>query len=147
MSHTTAIKTVAITDIQALKQAVAKMKASGVNCELVEKQKPRMYYSNQHGVCDYVLKLPNCKYDVGFDKQEDGSYAPVFDEWAGEVKGQIGCNCPTENSADKAATHIGALMQGYAVEAATNSAINQGYYVESAETDADGNVQLVLGGM
>lgn len=146
MSHTTAIGNVAITDIDALRSTVAKLKAQGINCDLVERQKPRMYYGNQHGVCDYVLRLHDCPYDVGFDKNKDGAYVPVFDEWGNHIAKQIGVtgNFTGDN---KSKAHIGKLMQGYATEAAINAAVAQGYYVEGTEVDAQGNVQLLIGGM
>jgi len=147
MSHTTSIGNVSITDIDALRTAVAKLKEQGINCDLVENEKPRMYYNNQHGKCDYVLKLHDCPYDIGFDKQENGSYVPVFDEWAGHVQKQLGCNCPTDNAEDRSKAHIGKLMQGYATEAAINAATAQGYYVEGTETDEQGNIQLIIGGV
>ncbi len=146
MSHTTHIKSVAITDMAALSAAVEGLKAKGIKCDLVQDQKPRMYFGNQHGKCDYVLKLHDCPYDVGFDKQADGSYVPVFDEWAGNIKKQLGVNMKCDNANDRTLTHIGQLMQGYATEAATNAAIAQGYYVESSEIDAQGNVQLIVQG-
>lgn len=148
MSHTTTIRGVKITDIAALRSAVAELQAQGVNCTLMENTKPRMYYANQHGVCPYVLRLDNSPYDVGFDQQEDGSYVPVFDEWAGKVRGQIGATCPLPNTEEGRAQHaIGRLMQGYAKHAAMNAALAQGYMIESCETDQQGNVQLVLAGM
>lgn len=145
MSHTTQITSVRITDINALESAAEKLRAEGVNCQIVRDQKPRMYYENQHGKCDYVLSLPDSRYDVGFDKQEDGSYVPVYDEWANQIKDQIGAACPVDNEGDRSLCHIGKFMQYYAVDAAINAATAQGYYVESAETDEQGNVQLVIG--
>lgn len=150
MSHTTTLKTVAIKDVAAMRNAVAELRAKGINCELRENVKPRMYYQNQHGVCPYVLALPNCPYDVGFDKQPDGSYAPVFDEWAGHIAGQIGAgaSCPMPNTPEGRAQHaLGQFFQAYAKHATINAATAQGYMVESATVDNKGNVQLVLSGM
>lgn len=148
MSHTTTIKSVRITSATALAAAVAELKAAGVNCELKHNVKPRMFYADQHGVCDHVLSLPGIKYDVGFEKQNDGSYAPVFDEWAGAVGSQIGATCPMPGSREERAQHaIGRLMQGYAKHAAIEAAVMQGYTVEGTTTDAQGNVHLTLTGM
>lgn len=148
MSHTTTIKSVKITDINALRAAVADLQAQGVKCSLKENVRPRMYYGNQHGVCPFVLHLEGSRYDVGFDKQKDGSYVPVFDEWQGHVGGQIGATCPMPNSPEGRAQHaIGRMLQGYAKHAAMNAALAQGYMVESCETDEKGNVNLVLAGM
>lgn len=146
MSHTTKVGNVAITSLAALRAAVENLQQQGVNCELVENQKPRMYYDNQHGVCPLVLKLPESRYDIGFDLQQDGSYAPVFDEWGGHIAGQVGATkkIPGASSSVQA---IGRLLQEYGIEAAREAAIAQGYVVDSIETDTDGNKHLVVSGM
>jgi hypothetical protein len=145
MSHTTKLKAVEIRDVSALHSAVAELKSSGVNCDLVQNAKPRMYYNDQHGNCAFVLKLHDAPYDVGFDLQPDGSYLPVFDEWAGHVGGQIGATCPMPNTQEGRAQHaIGKFTQSYAKHAAINAALAQGYMVEGTEVDADGNVHLTL---
>lgn len=147
MSHTTTLKGVQINDLSALRSAVAELQQAGVRCELQERTKPRMYYGNQHGVCDYTLHLSDCPYDVGFDKQADGTYAPVFDEWANHVKGQIGATCPVpghETPEDRTLAHIGRFLQSYAKHAAINAATAAGHIVSDCYTDEDGNVQLML---
>lgn len=148
MSHTTKLNNVTIRDVSAMQSAVEALRAKGIQCSLVQNAKPRMYYSNQHSNSDYVLKLDNCPYDVGFDKQQDGTYAPVFDEWAGNVGRQLGAACPMPNTPEGRAQHqIGQFMQEYAKAATINQAIAQGYMVEGAETDQEGNVHLTLTGM
>lgn len=148
MSHTTTIKSVPIKDVAALKAAVAEMQQNGVKCELRENAMPRMYSEGQAravGVCDYVLYLPNSKYDVGFVKQADGSYAPAFDEWAGQVAGSLGAACPVPSSAEGKAQHaIGKLMQTYGKHAAINQARAEGYAVESATYDKNNNLVITL---
>ncbi len=130
-------------------QAVNDLKADGVNCELVENAKPRMYYTKQGEQCDYVLKLNDGQYDVGFQHQDDGSYAPVMDTWGGHVGNQIGADvsvCPMPNSAEGKAQHaMGKFMQNYSRNAAVNAAVAQGYSVEGTEVDAEGNVHLTIG--
>lgn len=149
MSHTTTLKNVAIRDVNALRQAVADLQAEGVNCELVENATPRMYYDKQGQKCEYMLKLNDGSYDVGFKAQEDGSYAPVMDTWGGHVGGQVGADvnvCPMPSSEEGKAQHcIGKFMQSYSKNAAVNAAIQQGYSVEGTEVDGDGNVHLTLG--
>lgn len=143
MSHTTTLKSIAIKDIDALQSAAAEMQEAGVNCSLVANAKPRMYYANQHGNCAYVLKLEDAPYDVGFEAQEDGSYAPVFDEWQNRVHNQIGASCPMPDSPEgRTQRQIGRFLQSYAKHAAINSACASGYMVESTSTDAEGNVHL-----
>lgn len=145
MSHTTTLKGVLIKDISALRAAVNDLKIAGVNCDLVENAKPRMYYSNQHNNSAYVLKLHDGQYDVGFDKQADGTYAPVFDEWGRHVSGKIGASCPMPNTAEGKAQHaIGQLLQSYQKHVAINAAVMQGYSVEGTHTDNEGNIHLVI---
>lgn len=148
MSHTTTIKSVPIKDVQALKAAVKELQDAGVKCELRENCMPRMYSEGQAravGTCDYVLHLPNSRYDVGFVKQADGSYAPAFDEWSGQVAGTLGAACPLPNTAEGKAQHaIGKLMQSYGKHAAINQARREGYTVESAKHDNKGNLVITL---
>lgn len=142
MSHTTTIKAVPVRDIGALRSAISDLQNEGVNCELLQDAQPRMYYSQQHGKCDFVLHLPDCRYDVGFDLQEDGTYAPVCDLWANEIQNQIGTSCPIE--ADRAQIAIGSLMQNYSKHAAINAAVNAGHQVESCIVNEQGEVELML---
>jgi hypothetical protein len=157
MSHTTKINGLQIKDISAMHAAVRKLNSQGIRCELVENTIPRMYYDNQllkHGYkkpeADLCLKLHDGHYDIGFNKQADGTYAPLFDEHANYVGRVLGAGaaCPMPNTAEGRAQHqMGKFMQAYAVEAATNAAVAQGYFVESAEIDQQGSVQLILAGM
>jgi hypothetical protein len=151
MSHTTKLNNVVIRDVAALTAAVAELQAAGVRCELKTNAKPRMYYGNQHGDCDYVLSLKDSQYDVGFDRQKDGTFVPVFDEWNGHVSRQIGADaavCPMPNTPEGRAQHaIGKFMQFYAKNAAINAAVSQGYMVEGAVMDDKGNCHLTIAGM
>lgn len=151
MSHTTTLKGVEIKDVSAIRSAVANLKARGINIELVENAMPRMYYREQErdvGNCEFVLKLPGSRYDVGLKKNKAGNYEPVFDEWNRQVQGQIGAACPVPSTAEGRAQHaIGQFLQEYGKEAAVNAAILQGYAVESTEVDEDGTVHLTLSGM
>lgn len=131
MSHTTTLKSVNINDIRALQEAVNFLKERGLQAELVENAVPRMYYGNQYGKCDYVLRLTNSPYDIGFAKQADGSYAPVFDSWAGHLQKQIGnpssCKVPTSQEEREAAA-VASLLNAYGVHAAKNQLEAEGYY-------------------
>jgi hypothetical protein len=149
VSHTTTLKGVVIRDTAALQSAVEDLRQSGVKCELLRDTAPRMYFGNQHGKCDFTLKLEG-SYDVGFDKQADGSYVPVFDEHANHVGREIGAgrSCPMPTTPEGRAQHqIGKLMQRYSYHASVNAAVAQGYMVEGTETDEHGNLHLTLVGM
>lgn len=145
MSHTTTLKGVQIKDVSALRAAVAEIISQGVKCELLENAKPRMYYENQHNNCDFVLHLKDGKYDIGFDKQADGSYNPVFDEWSNHISSKLGASCPLPNTPEGKAQHqIGKLLQAYQKHVAINTAVMSGYSIESADYDKEGNLQLVI---
>lgn len=149
MSHTTTLSNVAIRDLAALRKAVVELQAGGVNCELVEGGQPRMYYQTQGEECDYVLKLNDGQYDVGFKyEKEQGAYVPVLDTYAGHVGKQIGATCPMPRTSEGRAQHaMGRLMQGYAKNAAINSAVQQGYTVDQVTTDDEGNCHVLIGGI
>lgn len=147
MSHVTRLKGVKITDARAIQSAVAKLQAKGIKCSLAENEKPRVHGMDASPMCEYVLKL-NGAYDVGFQKQADGSYEPVFDTYQNHVGKEIGATCPLPNTPGGRQQHqMGQFLQAYAEEAARNQAMRDGYMVESTSTDAEGNVNLVLVGM
>lgn len=149
MSHTTKLKTIKIKDLRALESAVNDLKAKGVDCELRRNEVPRMYNEAQSratGQCDYVLRLNKSPYDVGFTKEADGTYSPVFDEWNGRVGSQIGATCPMPNTKEGKAQHaIGQFMQNYAKHATINAARAKGQMVNQS-VDTKGNVVLTVSG-
>jgi hypothetical protein len=151
MSHTTTLNGLAIKDVQAMRTTIAELQGKGININLLENTKPRMYFGNQHGECAFVLSLPDSKYDVGLDRQEDGSFIPVFDEYQGHVGNQLGADqsvCPMPRDSEDRALHaIGQFSQGYAKNAAINAAAAQGYSVTDTSVDDEGNVHLILEGM
>lgn len=147
MSHTTTIDGINITDANAIRAAVANLAAKGVNISLVENATPRMYYDHQArdvGTCEFVLKLPDAKYDVGLKQQPDGSYQPVFDEWANSVGGQIGGQCALpQTPEERSLWAIGAFSQEYNKEVVRQQAAAQGMSV-SETVDDKGNVHMEL---
>ncbi len=148
MSHTTTLKSVIIRDVTALRQASDFLSQNGVNCELKENAAPRMYYGGQQDQCDFVLKLKDGRYDVGFAKQEDGTLSPVFDQWNDYVANELGASCPMPDTPEGRAQHnIGKFFQQYSKFAAMNAAAVQGYTVETSDVDQEGNINLVLAGM
>jgi len=173
MSHTTEVKSVPIKDINALRAAVNELKAQGVNVELEANATPRMYYRDQlqkhmgreSEECDYVLRVKDAYYDVGFIKNEDGTYSPVFDDYnyssnsvpetktgSGPIRDYLGAKFDgkvqhwsgRKDDTEQSLHSIGKVLQGYTKHATINAATQAGYQVQSAYTDADGNVQLDL---
>lgn len=150
MSHTTKLKSLILKDATAIRQAVQDLNAEGVKCHLAEDARPRMYFGNQSDNCEFVLVLEDSRYDVGFEKQDDGSYIPVFDEWQGYVNNTLGAGeaCPVPNSPEGRVQHqIGKFAQHYTKHATINAAAAQGYFVEGTTIDEQGNIHLTLGGM
>ena len=150
MSHTSKIQNAAIRDVEAMEKAAADLQSEGINCSLVRDAKPRMYYGNQGEKCDYVLKLHDGDYDVGFMLQEDGTYAPHLDTWGGHVGNQIGADvqyCPMPNSEEGRARHaIGKFMQLYNKNMLINTAVQQGHTVENVWLDqTTGEYQVEVG--
>lgn len=132
MSHTTTLKTVKITNIEAMRSAIAFLveRSKGkLKMELVANAKPRMYYANQYGVTDYVIKLPNCPYDIALTKQKDGTYAIAYDAWAGHIRGQVGdpSNVRHTDPDMIAASDVASLLNAYGVFAAQQQLYEQGY--------------------
>lgn len=112
MSHTTAIDTVVVKDIEALKMTAKALTKAGIKCSVVKNAAPRLYYADQlqrapHNrpseICDYILRLDGCKYDIGFLKNKDGSYYPVTDFHAGYVASVLGVACTPEKVRERIA--------------------------------------------
>lgn len=138
MSHTTTITSVKITDTSALQSAIEELAREGVNCSLERDAKPRMYSSAQEKQCDYVLRLRDAEYDIGFQRQKDGSYAAMTDFFGGTVSKQLGpvqaCAMPNTPAA-RTQAQMGRLFQMYAAHAAMNVARAAGHMVEGYVRD------------
>lgn len=145
MSHTTSIDNIVFSDIAALRAAVAELKTRGVRCDLLENSTPRAYYAAQQGMgkADFVLKLHDAPYDVGFYKTTDKvGYVARTDLFAGHVARILGVQAKPNEKAEQAA--LGRLNQTYAVHAATRKAVAQGMTVQRVNAP-DGSVRLVVG--
>ena len=146
MSHTTSIENIVFSDIAALTAAVTELNTKGVRCSLVKGGTPRAYYANQAGMgaADYVLKLEDCQYDIGFyqNAAKKGLEART-DLFANHVQRVLGVQAQKGESAQMAA--LGKLNQTYAIHAATRKAIQQGRTVRRVNNN-DGSVRLVIGG-
>lgn len=142
MSHTTVIKSVPIRSKNIIEAAVRELQQEGVKCNLVANATPRMYYNNQHGICDLVIKLDDCPYDVGLQlNKETGLYEPVFDKWADHLKKKIGSKDVKDTSE---ASHIGRFLQLYSKHTIIQEAVMQGYSVESCIETANGELELLV---
>lgn len=99
MSHTTRFKS-SFNNPDVLQRAVLMLQHEmfgSVRCQLLQNAVPRMYFKDQFqkdvkkGFCDYVLKLEDCPYDIGFLwNAETQSYELIFDEWADNIAKVLG---------------------------------------------------------
>lgn len=192
MSHTSSVSEVPIKSESALRAAVDELIASGVNCELVPNAVPRMYYADQinrhvkqkqeqderngnetQGIqfhdnpeeCDYVLRVNDAYYDVGFLRNKDGHLVPFFDDYnysshsvpgtqsgKGPIRDFIGANYEgnvehwsgQRDSSEGLMHSVGQLLQGYSKHAAIEAATAAGYSVMGQEVDDKGQVHLTL---
>lgn len=150
MSHTTSIKGVSITNIQALRAAIDELAEKGIKINLTEDAQPRSYYSafgrEQEGMgkADYVIGLADANYDIGlYLNQETGVYEARTDFWAGSVEGVLGAEASAKEYTEQA--KMGKLFQAYAVHATLATARMQGKSIRRV-TKEDGTEQLIVAG-
>ncbi len=146
MSHTTTIKAIKIKSISALRLAITELNAKGIQCTLAENVKPRAYSQEQvgMGVAPYVLQLKDSTYDVGFYRQEDGTYEARTDFWNGQVEKLLGAKCGDQARRDQA--RMGKLYQLYGIAAATEVARRAGHTVRRIENTETGQIKLEVTG-
>lgn len=143
MSHTVAVKEVAIKDAEALKQAIRDLRDNhGIRCELRENVRPRAYYTDQIEPCAYVLYLEDGVYDVGFKKEENGEFTILMDDYAGRISNHLKAACPIDVGVNPVRHSLGRFYQEYAKNEAINIASAQGYMVESCEFNEHGEIEL-----
>lgn len=141
MSHTTKVKAVKVKDVDALEAAVqALARERGINITLERNTGARLWSTSPK--CDLVIKVPECRFDLGFEKQSDGSYTPMFDAHGGYLMkylggGQAIAKTPEEHTL----ANIGGIMQAYSREVLTRAAQMQGAMVNSTITE-DGSIVL-----
>jgi hypothetical protein len=145
MSHTTSIKGIKITEVSALRKAIAELAKGGMKIALLENAIPRAYFQNQAGMgrADFVVQLQDAKYDIGLYKQPDGSYEPRTDFFGGSVEKLLGAVASKKENAEQA--KLGKMMQLYGIHAATEKATKSGYAVQR-QAGKDGAIKLVLTG-
>lgn len=143
MSHVTVLQGVKINDEAAIMQAVNELKRQGVNIDIKRNAKPRVHGRDQAPVCDYVLTLPDCQYDVGLQKNaETGNFDVVLDTYLNQVGSQLGATCPMPTEYERRAQHqMGRFGQEYTRFATRNEASRQGYTFVGEMRDQHGNYQ------
>lgn len=145
MSHTSTIKSVSIQSISALRAAVAELRSTGMNITLEDGGTPRAYYSNQQGLgpAAHVIKLGDCRYDVGVYPNGQGGYELRTDFWNGDVERILGAQASSPATRDQA--KLGRIFQMYALHAAEEQAAAQGLTTQRA-AGANGALELLVSG-
>lgn len=146
MSHTTTIDTIVFSDVDALQAAVNELAGKGVRCSLSKGGTPRAYFPDQTGMgpADYVLRLEDAPYDIGFYKdQSKGGYVARTDLFAGHISRILGA--PKVNNESDAQAALGKLYRTYAAHAVTRQAMRQGRSVRRID-NPDGSIRMVVTG-
>ena len=144
MSHTTTVKSIKVTDLAVLERAVTRLaQQKGVDLRFERDSQCRLWFNSP--VMPAVVKVPGCKFDVGFKANEDGTYSPQFDAHGGWLYPYTGGGAEiAETSDEKKLSMIGGLMQAYAIEAVNNVAGNSNAMVqENWNSDTGEMVMLV----
>lgn len=145
MSHTSAIKSIKIQSISALRAAIEELSSQGVRANLIENATPRAYYNDQQGmgVAPFVIQLPQAKYDIGVYPTSDGGYEMRTDFFGGSVAKEVGVVACSSETSEQA--KLGKIFQYYALNAAEEQARNQGLMTQRVTGD-EGAIELVLTG-
>ena len=148
MSHNSVIKGISINDKSLIEIAVKSLQSQGINIELLENTKPRMYFDHQHPLpADICLRLKDSHYDVALDwNSETEEYDIVFDEWAGSIKDVLGVDLPSDqkwSSADKTMSAISKFIKEHNIKLIEKEALEKGYEVYS-ETNEDGETLFTI---
>jgi len=147
MSHTSSIKGMVMTDINALKAAVADLASQGIKVSIIPDATPRAYYTDQKGLgrADFVIKLADAPYDVGIyaTKTADGrtTYEARTDFWGQHVERILGVPCSDAALRDQ--SKLGKLFQAYGVQTTMNALRAQGK-TPVRQRDAAGNEKLTI---
>lgn len=143
MSHTTRVRAVKVKDLNALEAAVQTLaRERNIDIRFERDTGARLWSTSPK--CAAVVKVPGCRFDLGFEQQEDGSYAPVFDAHGGYLAkflggGQSIAKTPEEMTL----SNIGGIMQAYTREVLTRTAQMQGAMINSHTTE-DGTLVLQI---
>lgn len=127
MSHITTIAT-KILSLDALEAA-----ARELGGQLVRGKREQRSYQNGL-TCDHVIAVPGCVYEVGVNKQPDGSYTLGFDAYG---QGQ--------KLVKAFGSGLQKLSQMYSVHAATIAARAKGYMVQRV-AGKGGVIRLAVSG-
>lgn len=143
MSHSTAIKTVTVKSLTALRKAIIQLNKEGVECSLLTNATPRLYYPNQSlnaagdTVAPYVLHLAKCNYDVALVGNTKTGYSPITDFHAGYVGAVLGSQSYRDGKAEaRSAEHqLGRFSVAYQSAAIAEVAQRNGHVLQRITKD------------
>lgn len=157
MSHNVEIKGVKITDISVVERALAELnRENGTHFYVDKSEKATMRgWRGARNRADVVICNPDGQYDIGLNKQADGSYNMIaenlgghdFGEHLGTEEGAMTIEGKVCDVRDKwgnlsAQGMTGRLVQMINVVTAEDAAASQGYMVERTKGE-DGIIELV----
>lgn len=118
MSHTTTIKTVKVTNVNAMERAVAQLNQKhGLNLKFQRGGSVQLWYEAKP--CAFTVTIPGVRkgLNVGFQGTEAEGYTPLFDAHGGWIAEHIGGGKKLAKTDDERnLANIGMLMHAYAVE-------------------------------
>ena len=142
MSHNVSIDHVKIANMSVLQTAIAELSKAGVGISLDQCGTFRTY-RGQPNKSDYTIHLPKETYDVGLNKQSDGSYKPVYDADLVANK-SVACEyTPGTSYKDRERGALGKLLQTYSVCLMEHEAVMAGHSTRR-ETKENGDIDVLV---
>ena len=140
MSHNVVVNNIKITDLVALEQAVNELKQAGSNISIAYNCRYRGYDTRQSiDNMPVVIKLHDAPWDIGFGKDEQGNYNPVFDPYKGYVQKEVGYYAGELDSkscdVNSPSIHLGRLIQHYTACKIEREVAMQGHSVTRTGID------------
>jgi len=155
MSHNVVASGVQFTDLTVLASAVAALvKREGVEATFEynadSKVQMRGYYRSEP--VDAVIKLPGERYDVGFQKQADGSFVPYFESnfrprgfaASHTAKPIEGAQMAKATMHNNVAANLGKLVQEYTLQFQERNARRLGLTCRRVANTTNGQIALEI---
>ena len=118
MSHTTTVKSVKVTNVQAMRRAVEALNAAqGTNYVFTDNGHCQLWGTKKS--CAFTITVPGVRMglNVGFEGNEAEGYTPVFDAHGGWIAEHLGGGRSLAKTPDEInLSNIGKLMHQYSLE-------------------------------
>jgi len=132
-----------------LQSALRKLAEQGIKASLEANAAPRMYYPDQlrregrpSEVCDYVVRLPDCYFDIGLVSDNKGGYLAKYDAHPGATPYHAGGSTHLRKLLGNPESPIGKLLVSYSAAAAVELAESQGFMISDYITEPDGSITI-----